>query len=161
MKALVLLGLASGCVWGIFGYWFASDTGLAPVAWVGLLASPLIGVAISLIAGTLNPRTLGETVVIASLNLFLAVFLFCAVLVVAPLPERRTPPRLSTATIEVIAPDPCKDVQTTKAALCGGYRGPALVDAIEAAAIFMFSGYGLIFLPLSVLNHLLIWSRPT
>lgn len=131
MIRLLLVGSVSGALWGTAGYWIASDTSARDVAWIGLLVSPVIGIVISFLAAGFEPDTLMGQIGFAFLGLYLAVALFGMALEVAD---------VRSLTLDV----------------------PRRLMSAAVGAMVAITVYGavLILWPLSIVNHLVIWSRP-
>ena len=131
------LSALCGLAWGLLGYWLARDTNMAHGAWLGLLASPVIGLLIGAGATRARPHDRLRQALFALLQMYLAVALFAAA--------------AGAGAIARGWPSPV---------LAGG-RFMAWLDSVGAAlAAFTMSGWVVWLWPLSIANHILIWRRP-
>lgn len=138
-RPVLLLSVLSGTLWGLAGFLIVGDTNMADIAWVGLAASPAIGLLIGCLAVRTTPRGLLGRAFIPLINLYIAVGLFATVLGIWRI----------TAGWNDLAVD-----------LQSGSRREALFNSIvEALLGFTGGGYVLMFWPASIANHFLIWAR--
>lgn len=139
MLVSMVLSAVSGLAWGLIGYWLASDTDMAGGAWVGLVASPVIGMCIGVHAIRAKPTGYARQALFALLQLYLAVALFAAAVGVWHV----------TVGWKVV-PFP----------LQSGGRWRAFMNSVGTALFgFTVTGWVLLFWPVSIANHMLIWTR--
>jgi len=138
MRSNSFLSAVPGIGWGLIGYGIVRETNLRSVAWVGLAASPLIGIGIGVLADRISASTWIARVLFSLLSLYIAVALFAMV--------------ISCASVL----GPLKAVDHALHA-----SGPSGVLAIffEGMVGFTISGYWLILWPLAAINHFWLWSR--
>lgn len=134
MKPTVI-SAASGLVWGLVGFWLVRDTNMAGGAWVGLTASPMIGLSIGASAMRARRRGPLSWAVFGLLNLYLAVALFATAVGLWHVTS-------GWGALPVLE---------------SGGRGTALLASVASALWgFTFSGWVLLLWPVSIANHLLL-----
>jgi hypothetical protein len=126
---LAFLSASCGIFWGLVGFWLASDSGLRPAAWVGLAASPLIGLGVGWVADRVRPKGWPKQLLFSLLTLYCAVTVFLIVVFFA----RAVWLREAKVFFEAVATIPV------------------------TLLWFTVFGYGVILWPLAVLNHRWLW----
>lgn len=130
-----LVSAASGLAWGLVGFWFFRDTNLSGSAWVGLLASPGIGLFIGTVVARSKTRGPLRPIILGLVNLYLAVALFAMAVGVG---------HVAFHWGELPVPE-------------SSGRASAVVGIVEATLLGLtLSGLVLFFWPLSCANHLLL-----
>jgi hypothetical protein len=128
-----------GAIWGLLGYWYVSDTNMAHGAGAGPAASPLIGLAIGAWSIRVRRANFTRRALMALLNLYLAVGLF-SVFVAA----------WHVTVGWYLLPWP----------LQSGGRLWAFLKAISTTLLmFTLGGYVLLLWPVSLVSHMLVWTR--
>ena len=139
MLTPMILSTFIGVIWGLLGYWYVSDTNMAHGAWAGLAASPLIGLGIGAWSIRVSRASFARRALLALLDLYVAVCLFVAV---------------------VTAWDVTVGWDLLPYPLQSGGRIWAFLKAISTT-LFMFTlgGYALLLWPVSLVSHMLVWTR--
>jgi hypothetical protein len=143
-RRVAALSLASGCIWGLVGFWLLDDM-TAPSdqsAWFGLIISPGIGLLMGLLAGRLDPRRFFWRVLYALAAVYVACGLFLDI----------------TALISSFSGSYASSVPAPLARL---NLGSVVIGAVLGPVwLLTASGWAFILWPLSFANHLLIWCEP-
>lgn len=133
---LILISGFSGLVWGLVGYWLVSDTNMSGGASVALMASPLIGVAVGVLALRGERLRLFGQILLALLNLYIAVAMFAAVVGAW---------HVTVGYGTLTSPESASRL-TSFAASVG-----------TSMLLFTVSGWSLLLWPLAIANHAALW----
>ncbi len=130
----VLLSIVSGCAWGTLAYVLGRGA-MGGIIWGGVIASPVIGLLVGLIAGRIRPRSALGRVFLSLAGLYGAAILF----------------GLAVGLF---------DLATGVNSGDSWYRNPGAVliqSALGTLWGMTLTGYVIAFWPLAYLNHWLIW----
>lgn len=135
-----VISAASGLAWGLVGFWLVRDTNMAGGAWAGLMASPLIGLAVGIVAMRARPPGFFGRALRSLVNLYLAVALFAAAVGVWGI-------TLGWGALPVLE---------------SAGRGWTFVSSVATLVLwFTVSGWVLLLWLVSIANHHLLWTDPS